>query len=439
MKTFYAAMMASAASARGTSGGLLQGNDNPSLGATHGYGYNVGNDYLHGDSHGAHLAHQRKYGYDDGYDQPLTGDAYTQNNTHQHSIGYDSVDTMDADKWAAVESDQTTLRSEIIDQIDLAQAARIAYIDDVLERRRERLSDIHEDNLLKIEAPFDYQLDMLEEEQEDINDAKAEATADANEAFEDLKERMEDYKDDRDEALDREEEKVIRILERAVEEGKPVDEVLYAMRLDWLAGVYTAGQTAYFDDDIYDMTVFDTEFDMFTYDIGHGKGHGHRNGVQGPGNPTEQGFVTGRGGIGNIDQLNGRPTPKDGKRGRYDRVTQSGEGKVPSMYEIGKRQSNAEGVYNYDQAADKRVDDKVGSKYAKQSQYKRGSAPRRPTKGRPQKRRPSRRPAKRPSKSYGRSRSYRKPQQSYQRTRQISKRTAYDDYAPMRRGGYYGY
>merc|ERR1739844_714938 len=82
--------------------------------------------------------------------------------------------------------------------------------------------------------------------------------------------------------------------------------------------------------------------------------------------------------------------------------------------------SKAEGVYNYDQAADKRVDDKVGSKYAKQSQYKRGSAPRRPTKGRPQKRRPSRRPAKRPSKSYGRSRSYRKPQQSYQRTRQIS-------------------
>jgi hypothetical protein len=179
MKTFYAAMMASAASARGTSGGLLQGNDNPSLGATHGYGYNVGNDYLHGDSHGAHLAHQRKYGYDDGYDQPLTGDAYTQNNTHQHSIGYDSVDTMDADKWADVEGTQTTLRGEIITAIDEAQAARIAYIDDVLERRRERLSDIHEDNLLKIEAPFDLQLDLLEEEDEDITAAALHAKEDA--------------------------------------------------------------------------------------------------------------------------------------------------------------------------------------------------------------------------------------------------------------------
>lgn len=211
------------------------------------------------------------------------------------------------------------------------------------------------------------------------------------------------------------------------------------MRLDWLAGVYTAGTSAYFDTDIYDMTVFDTEFDMFTFDIGQGKGHGHRNGVQGPGNPTEVGFVTGRGGIGNIDQLRGRPSPKDGKRGRYDRVTQSGEGKVPSMYEIGKRQSNAEGQFNYDQAADLRVDDKVGSGYAKQRSYKRGSAPpKRSSKSRPPQRRPKRRPSKRPS-SYGRSRTYRKPQQGYQRTRQISKRTAYDDYAPMRRGGYYGY
>lgn len=294
------------------------------------------------------MAHQRKYGYDNGYDTPKTGDAYTQNNTHQHSIGYDSVDTIDSDDWADITDDQTTLRGNINDAIDAAQLARVAYIDGVLQRRRERLSDIHEDNLLKIEAPFDYQLDMLEEEKQDILKAKTEALEDAEDAFEDLKERMDDYKQDRIEALNREEEKVIRILERAVEEGKPVDEVLYAMRLDWLAGVYTAGTTAYFDEDIYDLTVFDTEFDMFTFDIGHGKGHGHRNGVQGPGNPTEQGFVTGRGGIGNINELSGRPVPKDGKRGRYDRVTQSGEGKVPSMYEIGKRQSNAEGVYNYD-------------------------------------------------------------------------------------------
>jgi len=146
---------------------------------------------------------------------------------------------------------------------------------------------------------------MLEEELQDVATALASALGDEAEAFTDLKERMDDYELDREEALDREKEKVDRILERAVEEGKAVDEVLYALRLDWLAGVYVAGTNAYFDDDIYDLTIFDTEFDMFTYDVGHGKGHGHRNGVQGPGNDREQGFVTGRGGIGEINTLKG--------------------------------------------------------------------------------------------------------------------------------------
>ena len=159
---------------------------------------------------------------------------------------------------------------------------------------------------------------------------------------------MLDYLADRIEALNREADRVIRTLERAQTDFKHVDEVLYAMRLDWLSGIYVSGTTAYYDADVYDMGFFDSEFDLFTFDIGHGKGHGHRNGVQGPGNDREQGFVTGRGGIGEIHTLTGEPAPKDGKRGRYDRVTQSGEGRRPSMYEIGKRQSEAEGAYGYD-------------------------------------------------------------------------------------------
>ena len=172
---------------------------------------------------------------------------------------------------------------------------------------------------------------------------------------------------------------------------------------------------------------------MFTYDIGHGKGHGHRNTVQGPGNNRENGFVVGRGGVGEINELNGRPVPEDGVRGRYDRATQSGEGRRPSDYQIGSRQTRAAGARGYDQAADLRVD----------SDLRRGMAPKRQSK-RPAKR-PSKRPAKRPQRrpSYGRKprrSSYRsQPKQSYQRTRQISKRTSYDDYAPIRRGGYYGY
>jgi len=88
---------------------------------------------------------------------------------------------------------------------------------------------------------------------------------------------MNDYYNDRVDALDREKDLVIRSLERAVEEAKPVEDVLAAMRIDWLQGVYINGNIANYDTNIYDLTVFDSEFDLFTYDMGHGKGHGHTN------------------------------------------------------------------------------------------------------------------------------------------------------------------
>lgn len=73
----------------------------------------------------------------------------------------------------------------------------MAYIQTVLDQRKDRLLEIHDDNLFKIEAPFDLQLDLLEEEKEDIEDAKAYAQDDALDAFDDLKERMDDYLADR--------------------------------------------------------------------------------------------------------------------------------------------------------------------------------------------------------------------------------------------------
>ena len=287
---------------------------------------------------------------------------------------------------------------------------------------------------------------------------------------------MDTYQADREEALFRELDRVTRALERAVDDYKPVEEVLYAMRLDWLQGVYVAGQTAYFDEDIYDLSVFDTEFDIFTFDIGHGKGHGHRTGTHGPGNDREQGFVVGRGGTGDISELNAEPVPIGGKRGRYDRATQSGHGAPgrPSDYEIGLKAGQKEGAYRYDQAADlhvkqskrrpRRAPKKAAPAYEepKAEAYEEPKAetyeePAKPVYKKPAMKRPSyRRQSYRPTKkttyrkpvykrsSYRRPSSYRKPTyrrpvQKYQRTRQISKRTAYDDYAPISRGGYYGY
>jgi len=129
------------------------------------------------------------------------------------------------------------------------------------------------------------------------------------------------YETDRIEALNGEKEKVVRVLDRALADGKPIDEVFYGLRLDWLQGVYVAGTVAYYDDEIYDTSVYDTEYDIFTYDMGHGKGHGHRNGSKGPGNDRNQGFVIGQGGMGDISLLNAQPRPVDGKRGRYDIMT----------------------------------------------------------------------------------------------------------------------
>ena len=82
---------------------------------------------------------------------------------------------------------------------------------------------------------------MLDEEIQDVTKAQADAVQDSTDAYNDLISRMDDYQTDREEALDREWNKVKRIIDRAVEEGKPADEVLYAMRLDWLQGVYVGG------------------------------------------------------------------------------------------------------------------------------------------------------------------------------------------------------
>jgi len=71
--------------------------------------------------------------------------------------------------------------------------------------------------------------------------------------------------------------RVMRLLDRAVTDKKDVAEVLYAMRLDWLQGIYVSGESVYYDEHAYDLSCFDSEFDIFTYDIGHGKGHGHTN------------------------------------------------------------------------------------------------------------------------------------------------------------------
>lgn len=228
---------------------------------------------------------------------------------------------------------------------------RKAYIDARMLEREQRLQDIHDDNLVKIQAPFTLQLDLLTEEIEDIAQAQAYATTDADEAWTDLQNRMERYRLDREDAMMVETDRVFAILERAVAESKDVADVLFAMRLDWLQGVYVSGSLAYFDSSIYDLTVFDTEFDLFTYDIGHGKGHGHTNQGAVGNMKTSNGFVKGEGVAGrDISQLSAAPGPVDGKTRRYDKRNLAGED-----YARGVAEGERAGHFGYNQAAAKQV------------------------------------------------------------------------------------
>jgi len=215
------------------------------------------------------------------------------------------IASLDDDSWenwvngtgTNTAADIDTVIAAIEAQLDLAQTARETYIAGVLERRKARLADIHEDNVLKSAAPFEYQQDLLNEEVEDVEAAKANALDDQDKAYLDLQERIQDYYDDRVEALNLELQKVERIIRRALQEGKAVDDVVYGMRLDWLAGIFFAGTEAIYDSEVYDKKdAFGTEFDVFTYDIGHGKGHGHRD-QRGSGyGKQETGYVVGNGG-----------------------------------------------------------------------------------------------------------------------------------------------
>ena len=108
MKYFASSLIATAISARGTTGGINQGYDNASVGGQHGYGYNMGNDYISGDDHGHVLGHQDGYGQT-GYGPAKTGDAYTANNVHDHIYGYDSVKSLTDSSYADVAAAEVTL------------------------------------------------------------------------------------------------------------------------------------------------------------------------------------------------------------------------------------------------------------------------------------------------------------------------------------------
>lgn len=116
---------------------------------------------------------------------------------------------------------------------------------------------------------------MVLEELEDINEAQENALEDQDEAFDDLIERMTDLYEAKLNEFETETDKIVRALDRALRDSKPIYDVFNAMRVDWLQGVSMMGNNAFFNDGIWDKFQLDGTFDIFTFDIGKGKGHGH--------------------------------------------------------------------------------------------------------------------------------------------------------------------
>lgn len=223
---------------------------------------------------------------------------------------------------------------------------------------------------------------------------------------------MTEFRDDRVRDMNVEAARVMRVLDRAVNDSKYVEDVFYAMRLDWMQGIYISGTTlAVYDSNVYDKEHYSSEFDLFTYDIGSGKGHGHTNQAN-VGPITDAGFVVGNGeGERPLNNLRGAPGPVDGKTRRYDRQTLSGG---RNDYGLGVAQGQKGGQFGYDQAAQQQVRNRGGKRGGRR--MRRG--------GRRGSRGGSRRPA-----GYGK-----RPQGGMRMA--PMRRSSYDDWSGMPRGGY---
>jgi len=161
------------------------------------------------------------------------------------------------------------------------------YLADVRARKENRLTEIRDITKIEIDAPWNYQLELLRKEEDDITVALTEAFLDANAAFDDMILRMERLLGDKLAGLSDEIEEIKQAIDRSEVDQKDVCKVLFAMRLDILRNVNcdsttNPGTSAYETDDPLEFREYEGLFDDFHYDIGHGKGTGEGDRDNGP-------------------------------------------------------------------------------------------------------------------------------------------------------------
>lgn len=144
-------------------------------------------------------------------------------------------------------------------------------------RKVQRFDEIKAQTKREIEAPFNYQLNLLEKEEDDITVALTEAIMDSNASYTDMLNRMDRLYEDKMAALDDEIEKINAALDRSLVDKKNPCKVLRSIRLDILKNVECLPDLtgiAYDTTDVTEFREYQGMFDDFHYDIGHGKGSG---------------------------------------------------------------------------------------------------------------------------------------------------------------------
>jgi len=155
----------------------------------------------------------------------------------------------------------------------------------VFAQRDQRITEIHTQNLLKIAAPFDYQIRLISEEMDDVLAARNYAVRDANEAYDDLITRIDFFEADIKAVLADEIADLGYMLDRAIVDRKQPCKVMNALRLKYYQDQYTCPITATAATTASTIVAtpneastlfadYDNIFNDFHYDIGHGKGTG---------------------------------------------------------------------------------------------------------------------------------------------------------------------
>jgi hypothetical protein len=193
MKSYTATLLAPLALAQVSPN---MGYDNASLGGQFGYGYGLGNGFDHSDGHSNSFGHQMVAGSLN----PTAGVAYTADQASDHIFGYDSVKAYSDADWentavnfpsspnGAVNTVPASTVADVQHKyikvvVNQANVARKQHVRGVMDKRVNRLTEIHNDNLLKIEAPFDLQLDLLDREIEDVITAQTKSAEHATSYF----------------------------------------------------------------------------------------------------------------------------------------------------------------------------------------------------------------------------------------------------------------